>query len=172
MGFERTALPTFWDRIDPEYLNLPVPARVLSSFVFLDTTTSSISGRYRARLRLLDQQDAGVSLRCEKGRSLFGPGDAYPEILASLVIDIDSQVTSNNPIGIGGYCCIPVAWPSFENNDLIELLSFRLVHVHHDNAGFRLCVGREMLLNERLPHNLQRIWIVRSVSPVLRQRFA
>jgi len=85
-----------------------------------------------------------------------------------LAIAILSKITPNDSIWVAHDLTAIHFRPSLKNNYFVELFAFRLVHIHHNNARFRLGVRREVFPNERLLSNRQRISIRAVITPVLR----
>jgi hypothetical protein len=74
--------------------------------------------------------------------------DADPEVLAGLIVNFVSRVAAHDPVEIRNDLALLKARPSFEDDDLVELLTLRLVHVHHDDTCLWLGVRGEMLPDE------------------------
>jgi hypothetical protein len=78
-------------------------------------------------------------------------GYAHAKVLSCLVHIGRSDVAPDNAVGIRRNLSAYYARPAFENNNLVELFSFRLVHIHDDNAAFGPSCRCEMLHHKCLP---------------------
>ena len=87
---------------------------------------------------------------------LLAASHADTEVLTCLVIDLSTVVAAHDSVEIRHDLPLGNSWAPFEDDHLVELLAFGLVHIHHHDTGFGFDIGREVLLDECLSSDRQR----------------
>lgn len=78
--------------------------------------------------------DARVDAGRQYGRAKLAAGDAHPQVLSGLFIQVFLGVSTNDPVRVPDDLLFEVTRPAFEDDDLVELLPLGLVHVHDEDA--------------------------------------
>src|SRR5581483_3826904 len=84
------------------------------------------------------QKHADIIAGRQYRRLELGAGDAHTEILPLLRHGSVPPVPTDDPVGVSLDLPANALGPALEDDHLVELLSFGLVHVHHYDARFRL----------------------------------
>lgn len=85
-----------------------------------------------------DKEDTNVVVGRHDRCASFRARHAHAEILASLRHRPRADIAAHNAIRVADDLALVALRPSFEDDNLIELLALRLVHVHHDDTRLRL----------------------------------
>ena len=75
----------------------------------------------------------------------------------------------HDPVTIVERSSLSLSWPVLKYNNFIELLTFRLVHVHHNDTSFSPLVLRKMIVNVSPTRDGQNVTITAIFAPVPRK---
>jgi hypothetical protein len=126
----------------------------------------AVAGSEGGGSRIPQQKYTRINAWRQYGRPLTTPRYAHPEVLANIVSYLLPIVVPNDAMRVRHDLSLPDQWPTFKDDDFVELLSLRLVHVHDDDPGFRLDPCGKVILYKGLANDLECVQVCAMVTPI------